>query len=96
MGTLAAGLAHEIRNPLGGIKGAAQFLRRSVDGNSSLREFTDIMIREVDRVNQLIEQLLDLSRPAQVRRSRPVNIHEILEDVLLLEGQTVGDRRDPY
>lgn len=85
MGTLAAGLAHEIRNPLGGIKGAAQLLRRSSDGDPSVREFTDIMIREVDRVNQLIEQLLDLSRPAQLTLA-PVNIHEILEDVLLLEG----------
>ncbi len=91
MGTLAAGLAHEIRNPLGGIKGAAQLLRRSSDSEPSVREFTDIMIREVDRVNQLIEQLLDLSRPAQLTLA-PVNIHEILEDVLLLEGQNNGDK----
>lgn len=89
MGTLAAGLAHEIRNPLGGIKGAAQLLRRSTEGDPSVREFTSIMIREVDRVNQLIEQLLDLSRPAQLTLGA-VNIHEILEDVLLLEGQTAG------
>jgi len=92
MGTLGAGLAHEIRNPLGGIKGAAQLLRRSVDGNPSVREFTDIMIREVDRVNQLIEQLLDLSRPAELELA-PINIHEILEDVLLLEYQTLGDKQ---
>jgi len=91
MGTLAAGLAHEIRNPLGGIKGAAQLLRRSLDGQSQLREYTDIMIREVDRVNQLIEQLLELSRPAELALA-PINIHEILDDVLLLEGQTVGDK----
>jgi len=92
MGTLGAGLAHEIRNPLGGIKGAAQLLRRSADGNPSVREFTDIMIREVDRVNQLIEQLLDLSRPAELDLA-PINIHEILEDVLLLECQTLGDKQ---
>jgi two-component system nitrogen regulation sensor histidine kinase GlnL len=91
MGTLAAGLAHEIRNPLGGIKGAAQLLRRSTEGNPSVYQFTDIMIREVDRVNQLIEQLLDLSRPAQLTLA-PVNIHEILEDVLLLESQSVGGK----
>ena len=60
VGTLAAGLAHEIRNPLGGIKGAAQLLRRSLDRDSSLLEYTHIMTREVDRVNLLIEQLLDL------------------------------------
>jgi two-component system nitrogen regulation sensor histidine kinase GlnL len=91
MGTLAAGLAHEIRNPLGGIKGAAQLLRRSVESDSSLCKYTDIMIREVDRVNQLIEQLLDLSRPAQLTLA-PINVHRILEEVLLLEAQTLGEK----
>jgi two-component system, NtrC family, nitrogen regulation sensor histidine kinase GlnL len=55
----------------------------------ALREYTDIMIREVERVNQLIEQLLDLARPPQLTLA-PVNIHEILEDVLLLEGQAIA------
>ena len=91
MGTLAAGLAHEIRNPLSGIKGAAQLLRRAVEGDASLRVYTDIMIREVGRVNQLIEQLLDLSRPWQLNFA-PVNIHEILEEVLLLESQTAPEK----
>lgn len=88
MGTLAAGLAHEIRNPLGGIKGAAQLLRRSLVDDPSLLEYINIMIREVDRVNQLIEQLLDLSRPAKLNLV-PLNIHEVLDDVLALEGPTI-------
>jgi two-component system nitrogen regulation sensor histidine kinase GlnL len=87
VGALAAGLAHEIRNPLGGIKGAAQLLRRSLDSDSSSIEYTNIMIREVDRVDLLIEQLLDLSRPAKLEIV-PLNIHEVLEDVLLLELKT--------
>jgi two-component system, NtrC family, nitrogen regulation sensor histidine kinase GlnL len=87
VGTLAAGLAHEIRNPLGGIKGAAQLLRRSLDKNSSLIEYTNIMNREVDRVNLLIEQLLDLSRPAKLEIV-PLNIHQVLEHVLSLELKT--------
>ena len=91
MGTLAAGLAHEVRNPLGGIKGAAQLLRRAVEADPSLRAYTDIMIREVDRVNQLIEQLLDLSQPWQLDFA-PINIHEILEEVLLLEGQSAPEK----
>jgi two-component system, NtrC family, nitrogen regulation sensor histidine kinase GlnL len=87
VGTLAAGLAHEIRNPLGGIKGAAQLLRRSLERDSSLIEYTHIMTREVDRVNLLIEQLLDLSRPAKLEIV-PLNIHQVLDDVLLLELKT--------
>jgi two-component system nitrogen regulation sensor histidine kinase GlnL len=88
MGTLAAGLAHEIRNPLGGIRGAAQLLQRSFDRDSPLLEYTGIMIREVDRVNHLIEQLLDLSKPVRLKLA-PVNIHEILEEVLWLECQNM-------
>src|SRR5215475_7161279 len=90
VGTLAAGLAHEIRNPLGGIKGAAQLLKRSLDRDSSLQDFANIMIREVDRVDKLIEQLLDLSRPAKLELS-PLNIHEVLDDVLLLETQAIEE-----
>lgn len=92
LGTLAAGLAHEIKNPLGGIKGAAQLLRRSMTRDSSLLEHTDIIIREVDRVNFLMEQLLDLSRPAKLNLVS-LNIHELLDEVLLLERQTVQERR---
>ncbi len=88
LGTLAAGLAHEIKNPLGGIKGAAQLLRREADRIPTIAQYTDIMIREVDRVNLLIEQLLDLSQPAKLNLAS-LNIHEILDDVLFLEGQTV-------
>jgi two-component system nitrogen regulation sensor histidine kinase GlnL len=90
-GTIAAGLAHEIRNPLGGIKGAAQLLRRSLEPESALRPYTDIMIREVERVNQLIEQLLDLSRPS-VLNLMPLNIHEVLDEVLLLQDQDTGGK----
>jgi two-component system, NtrC family, nitrogen regulation sensor histidine kinase GlnL len=50
-------------------------------------EYANIMIREVDRVDKLIEQLLDLSRPAKLELTA-VNIHEVLEDVLLLETHT--------
>jgi two-component system nitrogen regulation sensor histidine kinase GlnL len=92
VGTLAAGLAHEIRNPLGGIKGAAQLLKRSLDRDSSLLEYANIMIREVDRVDNLIEQLLDLSRPAKLELAA-LNIHEILEDVLLLQTQASGEQK---
>jgi len=89
LGTLAAGLAHEIKNPLGGIKGAAQLLRRKLARDPALAEYTDIMIREVNRVNGLIEQLLDLSRPTRLHL-KTLNIHRLLDEVLLLETQTVA------
>jgi two-component system nitrogen regulation sensor histidine kinase GlnL len=88
LGTLAAGLAHEIKNPLGGIKGASQLLRRDVASNPSLVECTDIVIREVDRINKLLEQLLDLSRPPTLHMES-LNIHELLNHVLFLERQAV-------
>ena len=89
LGKLAAALAHEIKNPLGGIRGAAQLLRSEVAHDPSLAENTDIMIREVDRVDQLLDQLLDLARPAELRLE-PLNIHEVLEHVLGLEAHTAG------
>jgi two-component system nitrogen regulation sensor histidine kinase GlnL len=89
LGTLAAGLAHEIKNPLGGIKGAAQLLKRTLGANASLAEYTDIIVREVNRIDQLMEQLLNLSRPAQPKLDQ-LNIHEMLDQVLLLEKQAGG------
>lgn len=88
LGTLAAGLAHEIKNPLGGIKGASQLLRREVADDLSLVECTDIVIREVDRIDKLLEQLLDLSRPPTLHMDL-LNIHELLDHVLFLERQAV-------
>ena len=86
LGAFAAALAHEIKNPLGGIKGAAQLLRRGMGADGTLTEYTDIVVREVDRIDHLLEQLLNLSRPARLNLER-VNIHEILDQVLLLEKE---------
>jgi len=86
LGTVASGLAHEIRNPLGGIKGAAQLLRGAVS-DPELEHCTDIIIREVDRLDGLIEQLRELSTPPRLRLEA-VNIHRVLNDVLVLQRQS--------
>lgn len=86
LGTLAAGLAHEIKNPLAGIKGAAQLITRKLKEDEGLRQHAKNIVEEVNRVDVLIDQLLDLSRPSKMN-FEPVNIHEILDQVLLLEKE---------
>jgi PAS domain S-box-containing protein len=100
-GRMAVGLAHEVRNPLGAIRGAVQLLRRELGPDSRLGEYTDVLLTEVDRVNRIIESLLDLARPIQLR-AVPLNLHQLLERVTLLSeegarerGVTIIRRYDP-
>ena len=74
---LIRNLAHEIKNPLGGIRGAAQLLERELN-NPALHEYTQVIIKETDRLQDLMKRLLSPHRPMQ---PGPVNIHEILERV---------------
>ena len=85
LGTLALGLAHEIKNPLGGIKGAAQLLRSAVTDPDLVR-CTEIIVCEVERLDGLVEQLRELSVPPQLQLE-PVNIHRVLNTVLGLQRQ---------
>ncbi|MCP4488308.1 MAG: PAS domain-containing protein [Gammaproteobacteria bacterium] len=73
----ARGVAHEIKNPLGGIRGAAQLLEKEVPG-LALKEYTDVIISEVDRLQVLIDNMLG---PQVSLVKRPVNILEILEHI---------------
>jgi two-component system nitrogen regulation sensor histidine kinase GlnL len=82
LGTFAAGVAHEVKNPLGGIRGAAQLLSRKVK-EKGLTEYTDIIIREVDRLNKILEEILDFANPRRIN-PQPINIHEVLDTVILL------------
>ena len=78
------GLAHEIKNPLGGLRGAAQLLERELP-SEDLREFTGVIIREADRLQDLVDRLLCPSRPVTPQLT---NIHGVLEHVrTLLEAQ---------
>jgi len=73
----ARGIAHEIKNPLGGIRGAAQLLAKEIPHNN-LREYTDVIISEVDRLQVLIDNMLG---PGAMMDKQPVNILEILEHI---------------
>ena len=81
-------LAHEIKNPLGGIKGAAQLLSDDLNNRPELREFTDIISKETDRLCKLVDQLLG---PNILPKFCSVNIHEIIEHVAsLVSKETMG------
>lgn len=81
LGTLVAGLAHEVRNPLAGIKGAAQLLAQRLPDDPALREYTDVISSETERLSALVGDLLRLGAPPKPNLA-PVNIHEVLQRVL--------------
>jgi two-component system, NtrC family, nitrogen regulation sensor histidine kinase GlnL len=83
LGVMVAGLAHEIRNPLGGIRGAVQLLAAEMGEHPAAREYTDLVLREVDRLSKLLAQLLEL-RPRGSFTPQPVNIHRVIDHVLAL------------
>ena len=85
---LLRNLAHEIRNPLGGLRGAAQLLEHELP-QVSLREYTQVIIKEADRLQSLMDRLLV---PHRVPKYEPTNIHEVLERVrsLLLAESPQG------
>jgi two-component system nitrogen regulation sensor histidine kinase GlnL len=90
---LIRNLAHEIKNPLGGIRGAAQLLEREL-GDPEQREFTQVIVKEVDRLQSLLNRLLT---PSRLPRVEALNIHEVLERVrtlLLAEFPGVEIKRD--
>lgn len=90
---LLRGLAHEIKNPLGGLRGAAQLLASELS-DSELREYTAVIINEADRLRTLIDRMV---APDQPLRLSQINIHQVLEHVrqlLLAEYPKLAIHRD--
>ncbi len=82
VGKVAAGVAHQIRNPLTTIKGFLQMLSTRIENGSASveRYYIDVMLEEINRVDLLVSELLMLSRPAQLA-SVPVNLGQLLEEL---------------
>ena len=83
---LIRNLAHEIKNPLGGLRGSAQLLERELD-RPELREYTQVIIQEADRLQALMDRLLT---PHRTPKIEPVGIHELLEHVRSLVEAEFG------
>ncbi len=82
-GQLASGVAHEIRNPLTAIRSTIQLLARDFQGDAARRELLEGVLAEVDRINQIITQLLSFARPAEFRVA-PVELNALIEASLSL------------
>ena len=76
VGNLAAGVAHEIRNPLSSIRGYAAYFGAKFPPGSEDRQAAEVMVREVDRLNRVISELIEFARPSDIRR-RPVRLSEL-------------------
>jgi two-component system nitrogen regulation sensor histidine kinase GlnL len=83
-GRIAGGLAHEIKNPLGGIRGAGELLARRAESDKT-REIAELVVREATRIAALVDDFMVFGRGEELRLAR-VNLHRILDDVLDLVG----------
>jgi two-component system nitrogen regulation sensor histidine kinase GlnL len=95
LGMIAAGIAHEVKNPLVGIRGAAQLMKSELRSEGeevsakgkSLIEYLDVILKEADRLNKVLEGILDFTR-LKPREMKEFNIHSILDRALLLNEES--------
>ncbi|MFC1560184.1 ATP-binding protein [Candidatus Margulisiibacteriota bacterium] len=94
LGTLAAGLAHEIKNPIAAIKGFSQVIDKAIEEGDKevIKDFKDVVPRQLDRINKIVEKLLTLSKPYKIEREQ-VKINDVLEEIIkLVEKQAMKQR----
>jgi signal transduction histidine kinase len=92
MGELAAALAHEIKNPLAGIKGAIEVILDQYDGASSHKQVLGEVIQEVKRIDRIVQDLLGYARPKDPNMS-DINIREMFRRVALLFDRTIEQKK---
>jgi two-component system sensor histidine kinase AtoS len=92
LGTVSAGLAHEIKNPLSAIKTFVQLLPRKVENPSFMDKFNTTVPREIDRINQLLEDLLELTRTKQ-RPFVNLDVNQLIMQVIDLHGEEMAKRQ---
>jgi two-component system sensor histidine kinase HydH len=92
LGRLAAGVAHEVRNPLSSLKGFAQFFRTKFKPGSEEERYSDIMIEEVERLDRVVQELLEFARPVAPDR-KPTPPATIVDEALALVSEDAQFRR---
>jgi len=83
IGSLAAGVAHEIRNPLSSIKGFAVYFKERLSGNKEDEQMADVMIQETERLNRVISQLIEFARPLELKKEK-VQFVELVQHTIKL------------
>jgi len=83
IGKLAAGVAHEIRNPLSSIRGFAQYLRNTLKDKAREQEYAETIVSEVDRINRVVTDLLTFARPMEAQLA-PADVTELVESTVRL------------
>ncbi|MBX7245252.1 MAG: HAMP domain-containing protein [Candidatus Sumerlaeaceae bacterium] len=83
LGTFAAGMAHEIRNPLGSIKGITQLLAEDVKNNPEALEYSRIIIKEVNRLDALVQEVQEFSQPS-TEPYRMLDLNHVVRDTVML------------
>jgi signal transduction histidine kinase len=90
LGELSAGIVHEVRNPLGAIKGAVEILEDELKPDSPRREFADLAKREIERLDKLVGEFLRFARPSKLAFT-PADLNEIVKSVIaLVENQAAS------
>ena len=89
IGSLAAGVAHEIRNPLSSIKGFAVYFKQRLAGNAEDEQTTDIMIAETERLNRVISQLIEFARPLELKKKQ-TNLVDLIRHTIRLVNAEAG------
>ena len=88
---LAAGVAHEIRNPLSSIKGIATYFKNKFDENSDDEDMAGVMIQEVDRLNRVISELLEFARPTELKL-KTTDVNSLIEHSVRLIEKEASDK----
>lgn len=94
LGKMAAAVAHEIRNPLSSIRGFARFLQHTLKDQEKEREYAAIMVKEVDRVNRVVTDLLNFARPLELETEPTDPISLLSHTIRLVEADAAGRNID--